>query len=152
MDAPSPSRPRWRRPGLTIHLLEDGRYRIATESREFPGGTAAEIHEALNEPKPSVRTSAVLERVGGVLTTTRCCVSRGRQGFERGRAEGLIAGVQQARAEIVRQLLVSRRIEVSAEFLADAAYAAAPEDALIAAALACEDAAAFLAAISRADR
>ena len=32
-DAPSPSRPRTRRPGLTIHLLEDGCYRVAAESR-----------------------------------------------------------------------------------------------------------------------
>ena len=48
-DAPSPSRPRARRPGLAIHLLEDGRYRVAAESRAFPGWTAAEIHEALNE-------------------------------------------------------------------------------------------------------
>ena len=66
-DAPSPSRPRARRPGLTIHLLEDGRYRVPAESRAFPGWTAAEIHEALNEAEPSARTSAVLERVGGVL-------------------------------------------------------------------------------------
>ena len=36
-DAPSPSRPRARRPGLTIHLLEDGRYRVAAESRALPG-------------------------------------------------------------------------------------------------------------------
>ena len=66
-DAPSPSRPRARRPGLTIHLLENGRYRVAAESRALPGWTAAEIHEALNEAEPSARTSAVLERVGGVL-------------------------------------------------------------------------------------
>ena len=51
-DAPSPSRPRARRPGLTIHLLENGRYRVAAESRAFPGWTAVEIHEALNEAEP----------------------------------------------------------------------------------------------------
>ncbi len=80
-DAPSPSRPRSRRPGLTIHLLEGGRYRVAAESRAFPGWTAAEIHTALNEPVPSAQTSAVLD--GWVRrwargkapdrTTTRCC-------------------------------------------------------------------------------
>ena len=159
-DAPSPSRPRGRRPGLTIHLLEDGRYRAAAESRAFPGWTAAEIHEALNEAEPSAQTSAVLERVGGVLGAQEgtgpdddpLLRSQRSQGFERGRAEGVIAGERIARAEMVRHILVSRGIDVSAEFLSDAAFAAAPADALIAAALACEDEAAFLAAISQAGR
>ena len=66
-DDTSPSRPRNRRPGLTIHLLEDGAYRTAPESRAFPGWTAEEIHAALNEWTLSERTSAVLERVGTVL-------------------------------------------------------------------------------------
>ncbi|MDE0229892.1 MAG: Uma2 family endonuclease, partial [Spirochaetaceae bacterium] len=95
-DAPSPSRPRARRPGLTIHLLEDGCYRVAAESRAFPGWTAAEIHEALNEAEPSARTSAVLERVGELLGAREgtgpdddpLLRSQRRRGFERGRAEG----------------------------------------------------------------
>ena len=66
-DAPSPSRPRARRPGLTIHLLALGRYRVAAESRALPGWTAAEIHEALNEAEPSARTSA-----GAILGLDRC--------------------------------------------------------------------------------
>ena len=66
-DDTSPSRPRNRRPGLTIHLLEDGAYRTAPESRAFPGWTAEEIHAALNEWTLSERTSAVLERVGTAL-------------------------------------------------------------------------------------
>ena len=167
-DAPSPSRPRARRPGLTIHLLEDGRYRAAAESRALPGWTAVEIHEALNEAEPSARTSAVLERVGGVLGAREgtgpdddpLMRSQRRQGFERGRAEGLIrgraegllAGGQQARAEMIRLILVSRGIEVSAEFLADAAFAAVPDDVLTSAALACADEAAFHTAISRPDQ
>ncbi len=163
-DAPSASRPRARRPGLTIHLLVDGRYRVAAESRAFPGWTAAEIHEALNEAEPSARTSAVLERVGGALGAREgtgpdddpLLRSQRRRGFERGRAEGhakgLIAGVRRARAEMVRQLLLSRGIEVSPAFPADAAFAATPEDVLISAALACEDEAAFRAAISRSGR
>ena len=159
-DAPSPSRPRARRPGLTIHLLEDGRYRAAAESRALPGWTAVEIHEALNEAEPSARTSAVLERVGGVLGAREgtgpdddpLLRSLRRQGFERGQAEGLRAGGQQARAEMIRLILVSRGIEVSAEFLADTAFAAVPDDVLISAALACEDEAAFRAAIARPDQ
>ena len=159
-DTPSPSRPRARRPGMTIHLLEDGRYRAAAESRAFPGWTAAEIHEALNEPEPSAHTSTVLERVGGVLGAREgtgpdddpLLRSQRRQGYDRGHAEGLVEGGRRVRVEMIRQILVSRGIEVSARFLADAAFTAAPEDVLIAAALSCEDGAAFRAAISRSGR
>ena len=152
-EAPSPSRPRSRRPGLTIHKLEGGRYREAAESRAFPGWTAAEIHAALNEPAPSAQTSAVLERVGAALGAREgtgpdddpLLRSQRRQGFDRGRAE--------ARAEMVRQILRSRGIEVSAGFPGDAAaFAAATEAVLLAAAFACTDQADFLAALARADR
>ncbi len=54
-DTLSPRRARGRRPGLTIHLLEHGRFRVAAESRAFPGWRADEIHLALNEPAPSAR-------------------------------------------------------------------------------------------------
>ena len=152
-DAPSPSRPRSRRHGLTIHLLEGGRYRVAAESRAFPGWTAAEIHTALNEPAPSAQTSAVLERVGAALGAREgtgpdddpLLRSQRRQGFERGRAE--------ARAEMVRQMLQSRGIEVSPDFPAGAAaLATASEAVLVAAAFACTDQADFLDALARADR
>ena len=66
-DETAPSRPRSRRPGLTIHLLEAGAYRTAPESRAFPRWKAEEIHAALNEPALSAQTSAVLERVGMLL-------------------------------------------------------------------------------------
>ena len=160
-DAPSPNRPRGLQPGLTIHLLEDGRYRAAVESRAFPGWTAAEIHAALNEPAPSERTSAVLERVGGALGAREgtgpdddpLLRSQRRAGFERGRAQGREEGRAEARAAMVRQILRSRGIEVSEEFpVAAAAFAAASEDALLSAAFACADQVEFLAALARADR
>ena len=70
-EAPSASRPRSQRSGLTIHLtihlLEAGAYRESAASRAFPGWTAVEIHAALNEETLSAETSAVLERVGTVL-------------------------------------------------------------------------------------
>ena len=66
-EARPPGRPRSRRAGLTIHLLEDGAYRESAQSRAFPGWTASEIHAALNEETFSARTSAVLERVGTAL-------------------------------------------------------------------------------------
>ena len=161
-DAPSPSRPRGRRPGLTIHLLEHGGYRIAAESRAFPGWTAEEIHVALNEPAPSERTSAVVERVGAALGAREgtgpdddpLFRAQRRQGFERGRVEGReegrTAGVQQGRAQMVRQILRSRGIEVAERFPADAeAFAAASEEVLLAAAFTCTNDADFLAALRR---
>ena len=139
-DTPSPSRPHRRRPGLTIHVLEQGRFRVATESRAFPGWRAEEIHLALNEPVPSAQTSAVVERVAAALGAREgtgpdddpLLRSQRRQGYERGRTEG--------RAEMVRQILLSRGIEVAERFPADAAaFAAASEQVLLAAAFACAD-------------
>ena len=66
-DRPAPSRPRGRRPGLTIHLLEGGAYRESRESRAFPGWRASAIHEAMNEVEPSGWTHARLERLGRTL-------------------------------------------------------------------------------------
>ena len=120
-DRTAPSRPRGRRPGLTIHLLQDGAYRTAPESLAFPGWTAEEIHAALNEPEPSARTIAVLERVGTVLgeregtgpdddpllrAHRRRGFERGvERGFERGVERGMERGIEHGRAEGERALL-----------------------------------------------
>ena len=45
-------RRRGRSPGLTIHVLEGGRYRESRSSRAFPGWSARAIHYALNEVEP----------------------------------------------------------------------------------------------------
>lgn len=66
-DARSPSRPKSRPSGLTIHVREDGRFREAASSRAFPGWTAEEIHRALNEQPVSRETLDVLRRVGRTL-------------------------------------------------------------------------------------
>lgn len=66
-EAPSPSRPATRAPGLTIHVLGPDGYRTSEESRAFPGWTAVEIHRAMHEPALSAETVAVLERVGRAL-------------------------------------------------------------------------------------
>ena len=63
----APSRPAGLKPGLAIHLLEDGAYRTAPESRAFTGWTAEEIHAAMNEAELSAATSDVLTRVGKAL-------------------------------------------------------------------------------------
>ena len=49
-NAYAPSRPARLRSGLTIYLLEAGRYVPSPSSRAFPGWRADEIHRALNEP------------------------------------------------------------------------------------------------------
>ena len=63
----TPGRPAGRKPGLVIHLLTDGRYRTAPESRAFAGWMVEEIHTAMNEPELSAATSDVLTRVGRAL-------------------------------------------------------------------------------------
>ena len=160
-DAPAPGRPRSRRSGLTIHLLEDGAYRESPESRAFPGWMAAEIHAALNEDTLSAPTSAVLERVGtalgeregtgpdddpllGSLLGAQRRRSRaeghaqGRaEGHARGRVAGHAEGRAEERAELARALLAARGIEVSAGFPGVPGFAELPAHAIVAAASAC---------------
>ncbi len=120
-DEPSPNRPRRVRPGLTIYVLDGGRFRIADESRAFPTWTTAQIHAALNESRLSPRTLADLTRVGRRLgedegTTPdddpqmRLHRRRAHEaGRWTGRAEGHAEGLEQGRAEGIareRALLV----------------------------------------------
>ena len=87
-DAPSPSRPHRRPSGLTIHLLERGRFRVAAASRAFPGWRAEEIYLALNEPcrrRRRARPWSGLPRRSArakapARTTTRCCARNGARG------------------------------------------------------------------------
>ena len=117
-----PSRPAGLSPGLTIHVLEDGGYRTVTESRAFPGWTAAEIHTAMNEASLSMETSRVLRRVGRALGARegtrpgdtpwlrmerREARAEGRaEGHARGRAEGRAQGHAEGRTEGQRAMLV----------------------------------------------
>ena len=56
-----------KRPGLTIHILEDGRFREQGESAAFPTLTAREIHAALNELSTTTATVDIARRVGGIM-------------------------------------------------------------------------------------
>ena len=129
-DAPSRSRPRRLRPGLTIYLLDGGLYRTAGESRALPGWTAGAIHAALNETRMSRRTMAGLTRVGRRLGEREGTApdddpqigSHRRQARDAGRAEGLAQGrsegLAQGRAVLVR--LAARKFDArTAERLAD---------------------------------
>lgn len=133
-DVGSPSRPKSRRPGLSIHVRQGGRLVPAESSRAFPGWTAEEIHRALNESPMSAATVEALHRVGAALAAAegggpdddpwlRRYVEDGRAegrstGRSEGRAEGLAAGRSEGRIatkyESVAAVLRERGIETTA--------------------------------------
>ena len=102
-DRYSPSRPARRRPGVTIHLLEEGAYRTAPQSRAFAGWTAQEVHAALNEPTVSEDTVRTLKRVGRTLGAREGTGPDDmpwlRVHREEGRAEGRAKGRAERKAE-----------------------------------------------------
>ena len=110
-DTPSRNRPRRVRPGLTIYVLEEGRFRIADESRAFPAWTALQIHAALNESRLGPRTLADLTWVGRRLgerdgTTPDDDPQIGRhrrRAHAAGRASGLAEGFARERTRLARQ-------------------------------------------------
>ena len=120
-DEPSPSRPSRLRPGLTIYVLDEGRFRTVDESRALPTWTAPAIHAALNEGTLSPRTLAELTRVGRELgrregTTPDDDPQIGRHrrlahgaGLREGRAKGLAEGIARQRALLGR--LASRKFD-----------------------------------------
>ena len=152
-DQSSPSRPAGLRPGLTIHLLEGGRFRPAAGSRAFPGWTAQEIHLALNEREMTYVTMAALRRVGRTLGAA---VGTGPdddpllreerlQSHAEGRAEGRTEALVETRRDSVLQVLKLRGLPVSAAFPGRLAeFKAASTGALVQAALECRDEADFL--------
>ena len=170
----TPSRPRGTLPGLTIYLLEEGAYRKSPRSRVFPGWRAEAIHDALNEVEPSAWTHARLERLGRTLgerdgtgpdddpllrslrgeSRAEGRVEGEARGEVRGRAEGLAEGEARGeargRAKMARQLLRLRGIGVSEGFPADLPmFQESSEDAVTAAAFACESEEDFLARLRR---
>ena len=71
-----------RRPGLTIFLHRGSGYVEASSSRAFPGWTAAEIHQALNETEDSTETLAALRRVGRAMAAAESGRSAGDSSSE----------------------------------------------------------------------
>ena len=137
-----------RTPGLTIHVREEAGYRESPESLAFPGWRSREIHRALTEEPISGAAWRALERVGRTMG--------GREGTRpeddpltrslnaRARAEGNEEGRRSGRAEAVLAALRARGIDPGADFAADEEpFAALGLDTLMAAALACTDAADF---------
>ena len=134
----SPSRPSGRLPGLTIHLLDAGGYRTDTESRAFPGWTAAEIHAAMNEPELSAATSEVLTRVGRTLGardgTGPDDMPWLRLQREEGRTQGRIALLE----TLMRRILASRGMPETAFRLDDSELAGVTDEEVVDALLQCE--------------
>ena len=151
-EAFSPGRPRGLKTGLRIYLREGERFGLSEQSRAFPGWRATEIHRALNEPVMSEETSQVLARVGRALGEREgtgpdddpLLRSVGRQKQTEGRTAG--------RAGLVRAMLASRGIEVSADFPSPRhreALEAASDEAIVSAASAAGSEADFLARLGR---
>ncbi len=141
-DIRSPSQPRSRLPGTTIHVLEAGRFRIADSSRAFPGWTAAEIHRALNEDAMSHRTSEALHRVGRALAE-RSGAGPDRDPWLRrhrdeGRAEGRVEGRAEGRWAAAVAVLAARGIATTSALAErSAGFSDLPAEALMRAALDC---------------
>ena len=138
-DVGSPSRSPRRRPGLTIHRRGADGYRPAPVSTAFPGWTAVEIHAALNEPRLSEATSAVLTRVGRALGDAEGTVPDDDPWLRQQRWEA----TREATLAAALQVLRARGIAVPERLLARLADAAPSQ--LVDAALACRDGADFLA-------
>ena len=142
----SASRPRRRRPGLTIHRLVAGAFQPSATSDAFPGWTAAEIHAALNETDLSERTFAVLHRVGTALGERDGTGPDDDPMLRWHRHQSRAA----SRLEMVREILRARGITVSDQGLADVREIhVTSDDAVVRAALACNDEADFRARLRR---
>ena len=111
-DVRSPRQPRRRPSGLTIHRLGPDGYRPAAASAAFPGWTAAEIHTALNEPRLSEATSAVLTRVGRALGDAEGTVPDDDPWLREQRREATLAATREATLGVVTHILRARGIAV----------------------------------------
>ena len=144
-DAPQPRRAR----GATIYLLKNGAFREADESRAFPGWRAEEIHRALNENRLSEHTVAILERSGAALGAQEGTGPDDdpllRSQRQQAQAETLASELAH-RAALVRHILISRDMNVAADFpLHEPAFAQADPKVLAEAAMRCADEADFMA-------
>lgn len=159
-DADLPSKRK--RPGLTIHLLEDGQFRERGESAAFPTLTAREIHAALNELSTTAATVDTVRRVGEIMGRRTGTgpeddpflgvvrrLSR-HEGHSEGRREGLREGRRDERMSMVDSILGARGIDVTPGLRAEAdRIAALPQDAVTRAALESTDLDDFLSRLLR---
>ena len=149
-----------RRPGLAIHVRRGEVYREEASSRAFPGWRSEEIFRALTESPLSAGAWRALERVAlsmgaregtkpednplmgshSAKVRTEGRAEGHREGHAEGRREGLVQGYMNA----VAQVLEARGIAVVLDAAEDRALLGGlPDEAVMAAAFACTDAADF---------
>ena len=130
--------------GVTIHRMLGGRFESLAASVAFPGWTAAEIHAGLTEPA-TAQTYDVLARVGRALGAREgtgpdddpMLRALGERTLARGRAEGQA----QELAAVVRSIFRARGLSIP-DPVSDTVIDV-PRDTVVAAAVACTDAADF---------
>ena len=149
-----------RRPGLAIHVRRGEEYGEEPSSRAFPGWRAEEIHRALTEAPMSEAAWRALERTAlamgaregtkpgdDPLMRSQNAIAR-TEGRAEGRREGLVQGHREGlrwgHMQAAAQILEARGVAVALEVTEDQKLSGGVSgDALIAAALACSDAADF---------
>ena len=153
-----------REAGLTIHVRRGDGYREEPASRAFPGWRAEEIHRALTESPLSGTAWRALERVAlsmgaregtkpeddplmgshSAKIRTEGRAEGHREGHAEGRREGLVQGRSEMLAANVLTVLKARDIAVASDLaeLRELCGTSSSET-LMAAALACTDAADF---------
>ena len=135
-----------RRPGLTIHVREADGYREVGESRAFPGWTAAEIHTALARKPLSEEVHRVLERVGRRLGA--------QEGTGPDDSPLMRSLRNEARADVlaeaIRSVFRARGIAMSVGLAKEVAtWSGVSQEALVSAAMSCEDESDFRARVQR---
>ncbi len=137
-DERSPSRPKSRLPGLTVHVREGDRFVEAESSRAFPGWKAEEIHRALNEHAMSDVTREALHRAGAALAlgAAEGTGPDDDRWLRHYRAEGRTEGRAESRLQAVLAILKENGVSPSST-LADrlATFPALPTEAMVRAAL-----------------
>lgn len=147
-----------KRPGMTIHLLERGRFHERDESEAFPTLTAGEIHAALNEPSTTATTVDTVRRVGEIMgrrTGTGpeddpFLGAERRLSRREGRHESRHEGRRDERVSFLQGVLGARGIPVTPQLQAEAdRIAALPRDSVLRAALESTDLDDFLSRLLR---
>ena len=154
---------------VTIHVRGGNGYRTAQESAAIPGFKTDEIFRALTERPWSGSTAGAVERVARAMgeregtgpeddPLSRSLIREGdatgfargqsegeATGYERGKSEGEARGRREERVAMVRAVLRSRGVAMSPKLEEELPALAGdtPAEALMAAALACTDAADF---------